>query len=71
MNLEEHLKNNKRHFIIHWPSIFYGFVIGAIIAALAVFAYRPITFADQMGCDNSLTIELVKGVAITSCDKEK
>ena len=73
MNFDEYLKNNKKAIIVHKPSVYYGFVIGAIIATSIMFANRPMTYAENLGCkgDETITVENIKGHVITGCKKRK
>lgn len=70
MSLEEYLKN-KKVITIHLQSFLYGAIIGIIIGTAITTLLKPITFAEQMGCEKSITIETIKGHVITSCDEEE
>lgn len=69
MNLDEHLDNNKRAILIHKPSIYYGFIIGFILGTIIMFANRPMTLVQQMGCKESVTVDVIKGHTITGCSE--
>lgn len=56
--------------MIHKPSLLYGFIIGAVIAMLIMLANRPLSFSEQLGCTDSVTIDIIKGHTITGCSED-